>query len=110
MTTDSRAEYAIAAAKRGEFEHATTAVLDLIAEDWNNAEAHRAWGRLLLTQGKATDAAAALRVAADLDPRPADVHFDLAHALLTQADAAVQERRSVPSTKRRSGFGQIASR
>ncbi len=85
MSTDSRAEYAIAAAKRGDFDGATTAVIDLVAEDWDNAEAHRAWGCLLLERDKPTDAVAAFRTAANLDPRRSDVHFELAAALLAEA-------------------------
>jgi len=84
MTTDTRAEYAVAAAKRGEFDLATTVVIDLVAEDWHNADAHRAWGRLLLEQGKAIDAVAAFRVAASLDPLRALSHFELANALLVE--------------------------
>lgn len=85
MTFDSRAEYAIAAAKRGDFDGAAIAVIDLVAEDWDNAEAHRAWGCLLLEQDKPTDAVAAFRTASTLDPRRPDVHFELATALLAEA-------------------------
>jgi len=87
MTSDPRAQYAVAAAERGEFAGATTVVLDLIAEDWHNAEAHRAWGCLLLAQRKTTDAVSAFRVAADLDPQRAELQFALANSLLAEAES-----------------------
>lgn len=83
---DARAQYAVAAAKRGEFDNARAVVIDLVSEDWNNAVAHRAWGRVLLEEGKTSDAVAAYRTAANLDPREADVHFELANALLEEAE------------------------
>lgn len=86
MTLDTRVEYAVAAANRGDFDGATIAVVDLIAEDWNNAEAHRAWGHVLLQRGKASDAVAAFRIALDLDPRRGEFYFDLVDALLAEAD------------------------
>lgn len=76
----------MAAAKRGDFDHATTAVIDLVAEDWGNAPAHRAWACVLLEQGKATDAVAAFRTVLSLDPRSATAHFELVEALLAEAD------------------------
>lgn len=76
----------MAAAERGDFDGAATTVIDLVSEDWNNAEAHRAWGCVLLGQRKPTSAVAAFRIAASLDPRCADVHFDLAVALLAEAN------------------------
>ena len=86
MSFDTRADFAMAAAKRGDFHHAEAVVIDLVAEDWENAAAHRAWGCLLLEQGKATDAVAALRIAASLDPRSAELHFELVDALLAEAE------------------------
>jgi len=86
-THDRRALSAVEAADRGEFDYAKSVVIDLIAEDWNNAQAHRAWGRVLLAEGKTADAVAAYRTAVSLDPRRADVHFDLAEALLADFGA-----------------------
>lgn len=83
---DTRAESAIAAAERGDVERATAAVIDLIAEDWNNAEAHRAWSRVLSAKGLMSDAVAACRTALTLDPRRPDLHFALAEALLAEAE------------------------
>ena len=88
MSFDTRAEYAVAASNRGEFATAKEVVIDLVSEDWHNAAAHRAWGQLLLNEGKPSDAAAAFRVAVDLDPRQGAVHFDLAAALFAEAEAS----------------------
>jgi len=85
MTTDTRAKYAIASAQNGNFEHARSVVIDLIAEDWNNAEAHRAWGRVLLKERKHSDAVAAYRLAVSLDGTRAELHFEFATALLAEA-------------------------
>lgn len=86
MDFDTRADRAVAAADRGDYTSATNTVIDLIAEDWNNAEAHRAWGLVLLAQDKATDAVSAFRTAMQIDPRRTDLHFDLARALLSEAE------------------------
>ena len=86
MDFDTRVDRAVAAADRGDYTTATNVVIDLIAEDWNNAEAHRAWGCVLLAQGKATDAVSAFRTAMQIDPRRSDLHFDLARALLGEAE------------------------
>ncbi len=86
MSTDARAEYAIAAASRGEFDRARSAVIDLVAEDWHNAAAHQTWAQVLLEEGKATDAVAAYRTAVSLDPQRAELHFELAQALLIEAE------------------------
>lgn len=85
MTSTTRANYAVSSAQNGNFEHARSVVIDLIQEDWHNAEAHRAWGRVLLEEGKATDAVASFRVAASIDARNPELHFELAEALLTEA-------------------------
>ena len=73
MTFDTRTRYAIDTAKNGNHEHAKSIVIDLIAEDWHNVEAHRAWGRVLLQEGKPSDAVAAFRVALSIDNRSADL-------------------------------------
>lgn len=86
MEIDLRAESAIGAAERGDIEAAKSTVIDLIAEDWNNAEAHRAWARVLRAEGKLGDAVAACRTAVSLDPRRAEMHFELAETLLAEAD------------------------
>ena len=87
MIFDTRVKNAIAAAERGDFDQATSTVIDLVAEDWNNAEAHSAWGHVLLAQGKTIDAVESYRTALSLDPRGAEVYFDLAGALLEVARA-----------------------
>lgn len=84
-TRQTRADIATTAAKRGDFATATNVVLDLVAEDWNNAEGHLAWGRVLRAQGKAVDAVAAFRTALVLNPTSADIHFELASGLLEEA-------------------------
>ena len=86
MRLNSRAESAIDAAERGELERATTAVIDLIAEDYNNADSHRAWGRVLLAKGMTSDAVSAFRTAIAIDPRRADLYFGLAEAILVHAE------------------------
>jgi len=86
MDFDTRVDRAVAAADRGDYTTATDVVIDLISEDWNNAEAHRAWGLVLLAQDKATDAVSAFRTAMQIDPRRSDLHFDLARALLGEAE------------------------
>lgn len=85
MTFDTRANYAIATAENGNYEHAKAVVIDLISEDYNNAAAHRAWGRVLYKEGKATDAVAAFRVAVALDSREPQLLFEFAEALMYQA-------------------------
>ena len=61
-------------------------MIDLIAEDWHNAEAHRAWGRVLLQEGKASDAVAAYRVAVSLNDRSPQLHLEFAAALLAETE------------------------
>ena len=85
MTSTTRANYAVSSAQNGNFEHARAVVIDLIQEDWHSAEAHRAWGRVLLEEGKATDAVAAFRVATSIDSRNPELFFELADALLIEA-------------------------
>ena len=84
MVTDTRANYAIASAVDGNYEHAKAVVIDLIAEDYNNAEAHRAWAKVLLHEGKSTDSVAAYRVAVTLEPHDAGLQFEFAKALVVQ--------------------------
>ncbi len=86
MDLDLRAEAAIKAAKNGDVDRAGDIVIDLISEDWNNVEAHRAWARVLLARGKATDAVAAIRTAASIDPNRADLQFELAQTLIIEAE------------------------
>lgn len=85
MTTKSRATKAVLAARQNDFATARTTVIDLVAEDYANADAHRAWGHVLLSEGKTVDAIAALRMSLDLDDSSADAHFDYAVALLRAA-------------------------
>lgn len=84
MTFDSRAKHAIATAKNGDYEHAKSVVIDLISEDYQNAQAHRAWGRVLLEEGKVSDAVAAYRVAVTLDNESPYLLFEFAESLLIQ--------------------------
>lgn len=84
MTFDTRAKYAISSAENGNYEHAKAVVIDLIAEDYNNAQAHRTWGRVLLEEGKITDAVAAYRVAVTLDNDNPYLLFEFAEALVLQ--------------------------
>ena len=84
MTSDTRATYAIASAKDGNYEHAKSVVIDLIAEDYHNAQAHRAWGKVLLQEGKVSDAVAAYRVALTLEAHDENMYFEFAEALLAQ--------------------------
>ena len=76
----------MAAARRGDIDAATEVVVDLVGEDWDNAEAHRAWGCVLLAKGKPSDAVGAFRAAVQIEPRRAELHFDLGTALLAEAD------------------------
>jgi len=84
MTVDTRTKYAIDTATNGNIEHAKSMVIDLVAEDWNNAEAHRAWGAILLQEGKTSDAVASFRVALNLNPQNPEGYFELADALVIQ--------------------------
>lgn len=84
MFTDTRARYAVASAENGKFEHAKSVVIDLIAEDYNNAQAHRAWGQVLLHEGKSSDAVAAFRVAVSLEVYDPSMWFEFAEALIIQ--------------------------
>ena len=84
MATDTRANYAVASAENGNYEHAKSVVIDLIAEDYNNAQAHRAWGRVLLHEKKAADAVAAYRVAVVLESNDSAMWFEFAEALVAE--------------------------
>ena len=85
MEFDRRAQYALQAAERGEFAGARRTIIDLVAEDYSNAEAHRAWGQILLAEGKSHDAAAAFRTALELDDSHVETYFDLAEAAIDVA-------------------------
>ena len=84
MATDTRANYAVASAENGNYEHAKSVVIDLIAEDYNNAQAHRAWGRVRLHEKKAADAVAAYRVAVGLESNDSAMWFEFAEALVAE--------------------------
>ena len=84
MATDTRANYAVASAENGNYEHAKSVVIDLITEDYNNAQAHRAWGRVLLHEKKAADAVAAYRVAVGLESNDSAMWFEFAEALVAE--------------------------
>lgn len=84
MATDTRVNFAIASAENGNYEHAKSVVIDLIAEDYNNAQAHRAWGRVLLHEKKAADAVAAYRVAVGLESNDSAMWFEFAEALVAE--------------------------
>lgn len=84
----ARVGAAINASNRGDFTTAKDVVIDLVTEDWNCAESHKAWGRVLLDQNLTTDAVAAFRTATELDPSNAELHFELASALVSHAERA----------------------
>ena len=81
-----RARTAVTLAQQGEHDSATDIVIDLVTEDPDCAVAHRAWGRVLLEQGRATDAVAAYKAAVALAPDEAALQFELAYALVAQAE------------------------
>ena len=84
MATDTRVNYAVASAENGNYEHAKSVVIDLITEDYHNAQAHRAWGRVLLHEKKAADAVAAYRVAVGLESNDSAMWFEFAEALVAE--------------------------
>jgi len=83
-----RAEAAEWAAQNGNFSVAKDQVIDLIAEDWNCAEGHRAWGRVLQLERKYSDAIASFRTAATLRPEDPELLFEYAAAMVDAAQAA----------------------
>ena len=70
----------------GDFDTAADLVIDLVAEDPTCASSHRAWGRVLLDQGRWSDSVAAYRTAAELSQNDPELQFELGFALVTQAD------------------------
>ncbi len=91
MDTDtrrSRARAAISSSAKGDFDSAVAEVIDLVSADWSCALAHRAWGRILLDQGKAVDAAESFRTSIALSPDDPELHFELALVLVEHAESA----------------------
>lgn len=81
-----RAEAAMALSADGDHTTATDLVIDLVAEDPTCPAAHRAWGRVLLDQERFSDAVAAYRGASQMSVNDAEVQFELAYALMAQAN------------------------
>jgi len=90
MKTDRqvRGEAAAAIAVTGNIVVAKEQVLDLINEDWNCAEGHLAWARVLLAEKKFADAAAAFQTTVTLRPNDANLRFEYAASLIEAAQAA----------------------
>jgi len=83
-----RAQAAEHAATRGNFIDAREQVIDLISEDWNCSEGHRAWGRILQIEGKYSDAISAFQTAVSLNSDDSSLQFELAAAMVQSAHTA----------------------
>jgi len=83
-----RADAAEQAARRGNFIDARDQVIDLISEDWDCAEGHRAWGRVLLLERKYADAVSAFATAVSLQPDNPELLFEYASAMIDSAQAS----------------------
>ncbi len=70
----------------GNHHQAMDLVIDLVSEDPTWPTAHRAWGRVLLDQGRTSDAVAAYRAAVDLGDGDAQVRYELVYTLIAHAE------------------------
>lgn len=89
MAIDLRTERVTAAmdlSARGQHDRAMNLVIDLVSEDPTCPIAHRAWGRLLLDQGRTSDAVAAYRAAIEFAPGDVQVRYELTYTLIMHAE------------------------
>jgi serine/threonine-protein kinase len=96
----ARLDLAMAASEAGDPEKSETLLREVIAEEADNAEAHRLLGSLFVKRGDARAAIASLRRSLEIDPRSVSARLDLTGALAATGDldGGIAELRTILRT------------